>query len=129
MSSRAVRNQFRTWCGTLSVPFYDTVNLAQAPAEPIWCTARFDPSTNTVSTYCRTQEEEGQIELVYSAQPGTGDDSVLAAAEADIATLLGKADPTGRFVLTGNDAPEDASFGDADATFRITVIYTYVFFH
>ena len=129
MSSRAVRTLFRAWAATLATPYHDTINLAVNPAEAIWSTARFDPATNTKTTFCANAEEEGQIEMIYAAQPGIGDDALLQAVEADLAVMLAKVDPTGRFVLTGNDPPEDASFGDADSTYRIAVMFTYVFYH
>jgi hypothetical protein len=120
---------FRAWAATLATPYYDTVNKSVSPTDPIWSTAQFDPATNTKTTFCADAEEEGQIELIYSSQPGTGDDAVLQAAEADIAAMAAKVDPAGRFVLTGNDPPEDATFGDADTTYRVSVMFTYVFYH
>ena len=79
-------------------------------------------------TFCRDMEEVGQIELMYMAQPGVGDDAVLQAAEADIAALMAKTDATGKFVLTEYDPPSDISFGE-DSKYRVSVVFMYVFYH
>jgi hypothetical protein len=128
VSSRAVRTTFRGWAATLATPFYDTINLSVSPSDAIWSTASFDSFSNQVMTFCRDMEEVGQIELMYMAQPGVGDDAVLQAAEADIAALMAKTDATGKFVLTEYDPPSDISFGE-DSKYRVSVVFLYVFYH
>ena len=128
MSSRAVRTTFRGWAATLATPFYDTINLSVSPSDAIWSTASFDSFSNQVITFCRDMEEVGQIELMYMAQPGVGDDAVLQAAEADIAALMAKTDATGKFVLTEYDPPADISFGEGNS-YRVSVVFLYVFYH
>ena len=128
MSARHVRNTFRGWCGTLAIPFYDTINFHQNPKDDLWCTVMFDPAQRNVIDLCQHTQEEGEIELMVCGKPGIGDDAVLEAIEDAIQVIMSKADALGRFVITDCGPVEDASFGDADTFFRMSVRFSYVYY-
>ena len=128
MSARYVRNTFRGWCGTLAIPFYDTINFHQNPKDDLWCTVMFDPAQRTRLTFCDHQEEDGEIELMLCGKPGIGDDIVIEALENAVDVIMSKADALGRFVITDYGPIEDASFGDADTTYRCSTRFQYVFY-
>ena len=119
----------RGWLGTLSTPYYDTINTQQEPTDSIWFTAEFDGYASDQIAFCKgTRQESGVITLIYLAQPGVGDDAVLLAAEADLSALMAKQDPAGRLVITDHSAPLDYSDGDADSTYRVAIEFEYSFF-
>lgn len=129
MSSRYVRTMVRGWLGTIATPYHDTINTQQSPTDAIWVTAEFDAYSSDNIAFCRgTRQEDGVVTLIYMAQPGVGDDAVLIAAEADLATLMTKQDAAGRLVITDHSAPLDYSSGDADSTYRIAIELNYSLF-
>jgi len=126
MSARYVRNTIRGWAAsTFTVPFYDTINMAERPTDPIWATVEFDTSADTKLTFCDDLESSGLADFVFSGAPGMGDDAVLAAAEASIAELLKMTDPTGALVLLYAHQPAEFSNGLADYTYRVFVAVEY----
>lgn len=127
MSSKHVRDTFRSWAATLATPFYDTVNKTVNPTEDIWCSVRFDAFDNEWQTLCN-KEETGEIELMYFAQAGVGDSAVLTAIETDVPVILGKRDtPLEKFKVHGCGPVDD--FGMPDANFRMSVRFDYSFYH
>lgn len=108
MSSRVVRNLARNWVGTLSTPYFDTINMEQNPSVEFWCTLSFISYGFSKLSYCSQWQEDGEIELIFFGPAGTGD-GLLTRAEADAALFFNNADPSGRVVLTGRSAPEELS--------------------
>jgi hypothetical protein len=112
----------------LDIPFVDTINIHQNPKHDLWCTTMFDPAQRTKVTFCDDYVEEGEIEFMVCGRPGLGDDIVATALEECVDALMDKADPTGAFVLTEAGPLEDASFGDADTSYRMSVRFSYTFY-
>jgi hypothetical protein len=104
MSSLYVRKLVKSWLTLGPVPFYDTVNTEQKPSDQIWKTVDWGFPARDRETYCGQYTENGTIAIAYFGQPGTGDEAILLQAEADIADLMQRADPTKALVLE-NDAP------------------------
>lgn len=126
MSSRAVRQMVRTWLGTMSVPFHDTINLEQNPSDPVWLSVEFDAYGYDKDTYCEKFTERGQITLVWMGQSGVGDDALLQTAEADAAAFYANTDPTGKLVLTGRSA-SDSYIGSDTPYFEVAIYFDYEF--
>jgi hypothetical protein len=131
MSASYVRNMVEAWLKDPAVvtPFYPTINLEQNPADPIWITAEFNPSYRTTTTFCAGDIlEEGEIEIIFFGSPGVGYGPVLAALEADMATLMAMRDPAYKFVLMELSAPNEFSRGDADKKFAMSVYADYTYY-
>ena len=127
MSSIAVRTQLRTWCEALALPFYDTVNRNVDPPDKVWLTIRFVVAQGTKADYCHGQHETGTFDFVVLCPGGSGDD-VLAAAEADLATLMSQRDPAGRLSLV-KAGPFEDFFQPGDARlFTLSAAIDYQYF-
>ena len=127
MSSRYVRETIREWANEVfTVPFVDTINLGERPANgaPVWASVEFDPETETKISYCDDMETAGMAGFIFSGQPGQGDVAVLEEAEASIAALLARQD-TSDLVLLYAHAPEEASLGTADHFYRVNIRVEY----
>lgn len=130
MSSLAVRQLVETWLtdAAMTVKFYPTINETQNPMDAMWVTADFDATfRERLTLSCEEVREEGDIELVYQAPPGTGYTAIITAIEADMKTLMAQRDPSGRVVLTNRSAPFEYSNGNANMNYElaITVEYSY----
>lgn len=124
MSSAYVRSFARGLMPKMGTKFYETINKEVNPTDPIWMTLTFDAFTKQLDTYCRSTTEYGVINLVYFSDPGIGDDSVLAAAEADANLFYDQSDSSGRLVFTSCSAPEEVSNG-RDYVVSIAVSYEF----
>lgn len=128
MSALYVRQTVREWLARpeLSVPFYDTVNIEQNPSDEVWCTAAFDASFRDRLTFCENSwVEEGDVTILYTGLPGVGDAVVLAAAEADMLTLMSFRDPNNKLRLTAVDPPREASAGSVNQGYQISYLVEY----
>lgn len=131
MASLYVRQKVRGWLGdpSMTVPFYNTTNEEQTPADNIWCTLDFGFSEREVQTFCRGLiSEDGEFEVVYFGQPGIGDVALLQAAEADMTTLMAQTDPTFKLALTQCSAPEEFTDGDAGMEYGVAFQVEYSYF-
>lgn len=131
MSSLYVRQQVRGWLSdpAMTVPFYNTINEEQAPNDPIWATVDFSYSDREVLTFCGGDvSEEGEFEVVYLGQPGTGDVALLTAAEADIKTLMAQRDPSNKLILTSRSAPDEFTQGDAQLEYGVSFFVEYTYY-
>lgn len=127
MSSLYVRNRLREWCNSQFVgsKFYDTVNLAQDPVDPIWSTLEFVSSDNTQMTFCDFWET-GIVNVVFFGQAGQGDGSLLSIAEQDMANLMAALDPDKRLVILKSTPPEDYERSDGTPGFVVSFTINYV---
>ena len=128
MSALYVRQTVREWLARpeFTVPFYDTVNKEQNPSDEVWATASFDASFRERLTFCENSWiEEGDINVVYTGLPGVGDAVVLAAAEADMVTLMSIRDPNDKVRLTAVDPPREASAGSVNQGYQISYLVEY----
>lgn len=112
MASRYVRTKVRDWLNQGNAKFYDTVNYEVAPTEAIWSSAEWMYSNRTIDTYCGTAIEEGTFTIAFFGRPGIGDDTLLAAAEAEIALLMTRIDTSGKLILLDFDPPTDFREGE-----------------
>ena len=129
MSASYVRTTMRTWCNevatAVSVPFYDTVNLAPVTPDNVWWTVEF-VSEYHEGTFCNPgYVENGFISVFVIARPGRGDAEAIAAIEAIIPALDAKIDPTQRFVLKNYEPIDEDSAGSADSNYRLRVVFNY----
>lgn len=92
MSSKYVRDHFRTWVQNFVTPFFETVNTEQAPQVPMWCTLEFINAGSQRLDLCGARQERGSVDVWFFGPGGSGDDALLAQAEADIATLMQNTD-------------------------------------
>jgi hypothetical protein len=128
MSSRAVRTLARTWAKTLATPYIETINISEsAPDGSIWLTAEFDAFGWDKLSYCQDFQESGQVTLIWMGVNGTGDDAVLAAAEADALIFFSKVDPAGKLVLTGRSAPDTFETSGTTPEFLVSIDFQYTF--
>ena len=125
MSSLYVRNWFRSHTASLGVPYYETVNSEQNPTDPVWVTYEFNGEFSDVLSYCGDAVEEGTVDVVVSAQPGTGDAAAIQAVENAATYLMQQQDATGRLVLFSSQPPDEYSDGSADRTYRVIVGINY----
>jgi len=121
MSSLYVRNWFRSHTANLGVPYYETVNQDQNPTDPIWVTYEFNSEFSDLLSFCGDTMEEGTVDIVVSAQPGTGDAAAIAAAEAAAAYLTAQHDATGRLVIVKRQPVDEYSDGSADRNYRVII--------
>lgn len=127
MSASYVRNKVRQWCGEVAVatgiPFYDTVNVAVNPADPVWFTAAFVSEMHE-GTFCRPNfVEMGFVSLVFVARPGTGDVACITAVEAVIPAIMLKEDT--KLSLINFEPVDEDSLGSADKDYRMSVAVNY----
>lgn len=130
MSSIRVRNLVRAWLSdaAMTTPFYDTVNIDQNPMDDIWVTADFDSLFRERLTFCESSwQEEGDITLVYTGQPGIGDGPLMSQAETDVKTLMSFRDSSEKLTLTSVDGPNEFSAGSANQGYQIEFVVTYTF--
>jgi hypothetical protein len=127
MSSRAVRQFARTVLGTLTSPYFDTINVEQNPTDNVWVTAEFAALGSVKETYCEAWVEEGDIVLTFFGRPGIGDDALLQQAEADAARFYAGVDPAGKVVLVNKSAPEDFYITEEGPRFGVIFRFGYEF--
>ena len=122
MSALYVRNTIRGWAAEVFVvPFVDTINAGATPSNGgIWASVQFDPNTDTPISFCGDVEESGLADFIFSGPPGSGDDEILAAAEASIEALLARQDAA-ELVLLYAHAPAEFSQGTADHSYRVNI--------
>lgn len=128
MSSLYVRNLVRGWCENtagLLLPFYDTVNREQNPAEEAWSTLLFMTAQALTITYCGHMEERGSFDFLALGRPGVGDALLLEAAEHDAAILLQQVDPQGHLVLLRAGVPEDFLQATAVPWYSVAITFDY----
>lgn len=131
MSSLYIRTTFEAWMNdaTMVVPFYSTINENQNPTDDIWVTVEYNPSGRDTLTYCGNEtREDGDIDVIYTGPAGTGYSTLLAAAEADIKTLMAFRDANNKLILLSAGPPEEFSNGDADMGYEINfaIAYQYI---
>jgi hypothetical protein len=89
MSRLAVRQAFRNELTTFVAAhapvavFHDSVNLAQRPTDPLWCTATFftDYSERLCYTSDQKRIEYGSVDMIVMAKAGQGDSAAVQLAE------------------------------------------------
>lgn len=131
MSSLAVRQHVENWLqdAAMTVPFYGTVNVDQDPRDDIWMTVMFSANYREVLTYCEgIEEEEGEIELVYFGEPGTGYQALLTALEGDVATFMAQKDPSHKLTLKSRSAPYEWSGGSSERHYALSVFIEYSYY-
>jgi len=107
MASLILRQTIRDWLALGTVPFYDTVNLEQAPNDDYWCTVEWGFSSNQKLNYCGDREESGSFQVYYFGPVGLGDAAVLSLAESEIELLMSRLDLTGVVNLIESNTAED----------------------
>lgn len=112
MASRYVRTMVRDWMNQGNVTFYDTVNFEVDPQDAIWSSAEWMYSNRTIDTFCGTALEEGTFTIAFFGRPGIGDDTLLEAAEEEIALLMSRVDSSGKLILLDFDPPKDFREGE-----------------
>lgn len=112
MASRYVRTKVRDWMNQGNIKFYDSVNFEIDPQDAIWSSAEWMYSTRTMDTFCGVALEEGTFTIAFFGRPGIGDDTLLEAAEAEIALLMSRVDTSGKLVLLDFDPPTDFREGE-----------------
>ena len=126
MSSLYVRNQLRTWCrGLFGAVFYDTINLAQDPADQIWSTLEFVSADTEQMTFCDTWEV-GIVNVIFFGVAGLGDEALLQQAEQDMANLMAAIDPGKRLVILKSTPPADYERSDGTPGFVVSFTINYV---
>lgn len=126
MSSRYVRLLAENWAQSCTTPYYSTMNEEQAPQDEIWMTMEFDSYGYTKESFCSTWTETGGITMVFFGPAGTGWETLFERAEQDVAAFLGNADPGGKVVITGRDAPDEIKGQDIPFyEVSVTVNYEY----
>ena len=129
MSSSYVRTLMETWLNAMTVPYYPTINEEQNPGDAIWATAEFSSNFRESMTFCNGfTSEQGEVELVFFGEPGTGDDSLITAVEADMVTLMAQRDPANKLVLMNRSAPFEFSNGSADMQYGLSIFIDYQLF-
>jgi hypothetical protein len=81
MSSVAIRRKMETFAAGLGVPYYPTINEEQNPTDPLWMSLDFSGEYSEKTTFCDDQLEVGQIEFLFFANPGVGEQSVFSFIE------------------------------------------------
>ena len=61
MSSVYVREKVREWAQlpSITVPYYDTINVEESPTEDIWFTAEFETEYSEKITFCGQDGRRG----------------------------------------------------------------------
>ena len=106
----------------MSVAYVPTINVNAQPTTSIWCTVDFGISYRDVLTFCGdgAVEERGDIEVIYFGPPGTGFESLLTAAEADLKTLLSQRDPSNKLLLVNRSEAEEFTGGDSGQDYGLS---------
>jgi len=128
MSSSYVRTFFRNLAPGIGCPWYETVNQDQNPTDPVWATFEFNAEYSALLSFCGNTAEEGTVDVVVSAQPGSGDAAAIQAVENAATYLMQQQDATGRLVLLSSQPPDEFSSGSADRTYRVVVGINYRFY-
>ena len=131
MSARAVRKMVRGWLAdpAMAVEFVETINEENLPTNSMWMTVEFLGGYREVLSICDGDiAENGEFELVFFAPPGTGDDALLTAAEADIKTLMAQRDATNKLTLLNREPWDEYTNGDADGDYALSTIVEYVYY-
>jgi hypothetical protein len=81
MSSVAIRRKMETFAAGLGVPYYPTINEEQNPTDPLWMSLDFSGEYSEKTTFCNDQLEVGQIEFLFFANPGVGEQSIFSFIE------------------------------------------------
>lgn len=130
MSSLYVRNTIRGWLnnGTLTAPFYDTINKEQNPPEESWLTVDFEVIEREKLAFCDGEwREEGEVSLMFNGAAGVGDGQLLAIAEKDVKALLANRDATRQLIITGVQGVSELSAGSARQHYQIEYVLEYEF--
>lgn len=122
-----VRTIVKGWLAGIGVPFYDTNNIEQNPADAQWCTVNWEPSLTERITYCQDQRVDGTLLVVFFGQAGIGEDALVAAGEAAMAVFMANVDPTGRLVLILCEQAEDFRAGGDAPLFGVSFRVEYEF--
>jgi hypothetical protein len=125
MSSRHVRQLFRSWVAKFTTPYHETVNTESSPQEVMWCTLEFASAFTQRTDLCNGSEEQGSVNVWFFCPAGVGDDTLLAQAEADVDLLMQQTDPSGKVALLGVQPPDDMSGGKDEAAFVFAVDYVF----
>lgn len=127
MSSVYVREKVREWAQlpSITVPYYDTINVEEQPTEDIWFTAEFETEYSEKITFCGQTAEEGLINFVFETNAGVGDEALITTAENTVATILEQNDPTSDLTLELAYAPEEYTGGSADSGYRVSISVEY----
>ena len=129
MSAGAVRTQVRTWAAEVEtstgVPFYDTINILQSPADNVWWTVAFVSEYHD-GTFCEPGYiEHGFVEVIVIAQPGRGDADAITAIEQIIPALMGK--DMNKVELISYEPIDEITNGSADESYRIRCLINYLY--
>jgi hypothetical protein len=81
MSSVAIRRKMETFAAGLGVPYYPTINEEQNPTDPLWMSLDFSGEYSEKTTFCNDQLEVGQIEFLFFANPGVGEQIIFSSIE------------------------------------------------
>jgi hypothetical protein len=81
MSSVAIRRKMETFAAGLGVPYYPTINEEQNPTDPLWMSLDFSGEYSEKTTFCDDQLEVGQIEFLFFANPGVGEQIIFSSIE------------------------------------------------
>lgn len=127
MSSVYVREKVREWAqlSSITVPYYDTINVEESPTDNIWFTAEFETEYSEKITFCGQTAEEGLINFVFETNAGVGDEVLITTAENTVATILEQNDPTSDLTLELAYAPEEYTGGSADSGYRVSISVEY----
>ena len=125
MSAKYVRDLAKQWAQSLTVPFYDTVNIEQEPTDPIWCTLEFEYSSSEEITFCGLNVHLGTFSLVFFGSAGIGYESLFAAAETDAAVFYLNDDPNQKLTLTLLDTPEEFETTGGVPQFGVAIAINY----
>jgi hypothetical protein len=114
MSTLHARTLVHSWAAAQALPFYDTVNVEQNPADPIWFTIEWDIPFGDPLTYCGDKLLEGSFSLVFFGTSGETAIPLLTAAEPVVQSFMANVDPSGNLTLLDCGVAEDFwSGGDA----------------
>lgn len=123
MASKYVRDLVRSWLALDVVPFYNTDNEDQNPKDPVWCTVEWGVGSSTRLNYCGHRIESNSFNLCYVSKTGIGDAAALTAAEAGLATLLGRIDAAKKLQFVDWGPPD--TFSDDKGRYIISVNVEY----
>jgi hypothetical protein len=123
VSASYIRAKFRTWATEVAaatgLPFYDTINRQQNPADAVWWTCGFTSEFHE-GTFCdRGYIETGFVTVIVVAEPGLGDLPAVQAMEQIVPALDAKIDPTQRLVLESYEPIDEQTAGSADQNYRV----------
>jgi len=127
MSSLYVREKVREWAQlpSITVPYYDTINVEEQPTDDVWFTAEFETEYSEKITFCGQTAEEGLINFVFESSAGTGDEALITVAQDTVSTILEQNDPSSELSLEMAYAPEEYTGGSADSGYRVLISVEY----